>query len=239
MTMKTDKYNPDIHHRRSIRLKGYDYSRSGLYFITLCVVDRICVFGNVVDGKMQLNDIGRLVEEEWLNTINVRNGDVHLHSYIVMPNHFHAIIEICECMDECEKDGNIGEYECRGELHSSQILNGCEKDEDIDEYECRGELHSSQILNTDNVGEYAMGECEKDEYEKGECDSPLRMKSPSKTVGAIVRGFKGAVSRQLGYSVWQRNYYEHIIRTGESYRQISDYIVNNPTKWQDDKFYIP
>ena len=200
MTMKTDKYNPDIHHRRSIRLKGYDYSRSGLYFITLCVVDRICVFGNIVNGKMQLNDIGRLVEEEWLNTINIRKGDVRLHNYIVMPNHFHAIIEICECMDECD---------------------------------------SSQILNTDNVGEYAMGECEKDECEKGECDSPLRMKSPSKTVGAIVRGFKGAVSRQLGYSVWQRNYYEHIIRTGESYRQISDYIVNNPTKWQDDKFYIP
>ena len=200
MTMKTDKYNPDIHHRRSIRLKGYDYSRSGLYFITLCVVDRICVFGNIVDGKMQLNDIGRLVEEEWLNTINIRKGDVRLHNYIVMPNHFHAIIEICECMDECD---------------------------------------SSQILNTDNVGEYAMGECEKDECEKGECDSPLRMKSPSKTVGAIVRGFKGAVSRQLGYSVWQRNYYEHIIRTGELYRQISDYIVNNPTKWQDDKFYIP
>ena len=195
MTMKTDKYNPDIHHRRSIRLKGYDYSRSGLYFITLCVVDRICVFGNIVDGKMQLNDIGRLVEEEWLNTVDVRNGDVRLHNYIVMPNHFHAIIEICEC---------------------------------------RGELHSPQILNTDNVGE-----CEKGECEKGECDSPLRMKSPSKTVGAIVRGFKGAVSRQLGYSVWQRNYYEHIIRTGESYRQISDYIVNNPTKWQDDKFYIP
>ena len=190
MTMKTDKYNPDIHHRRSIRLKGYDYSWSGLYFITLCVVDRICVFGNIVDGKMQLNDIGRLVEEEWLNTINIRKGDVRLHNYVVMPNHFHAIIEICECMDECD---------------------------------------SSQILNTDNVGE----------CEKGECDSPIRMKSPSKTVGAIVRGFKGAVSRQLGYSVWQRNYYEHIIRTGESYRQISDYIVNNPTKWQDDKFYIP
>ena len=216
MTMKTDKYNPDIHHRRSIRLKGYDYSRSGLYFITLCVVDRICVFGNIVDGKMQLNDIGRLVEEEWLNTVDVRNGDVRLHNYIVMPNHFHAIIEICEC---------------RGELHSPQILMNTDNvgEYAMGECECRGESYSPQILNTDNVGE----------CEKGECDSPLRMKSPSKTVGAIVRGFKGAVSRQLGYSVWQRNYYEHIIRTGESYRQISDYIVNNPTKWQDDKFYIP
>ena len=116
-----NKYNPDIHHRRSIRLTGHDYSQSGLYFITLCAVNKICMFGNVVDGKMQLNDIGQLVEQEWLNTINIRHDDVRLHNYIVMPNHFHAIIEICECMDECD---------------------------------------SSQILNTDNVGEYAMGECE-------------------------------------------------------------------------------
>ena len=92
--MKKYKYNPDTHHRRSIRLKGYDYSLSGLYFITLCTVDRTCMFGNVVEGKMQLNDIGQLVEQEWLNTINIRHDDVRLHNYIVMPNHFHAIIEI-------------------------------------------------------------------------------------------------------------------------------------------------
>ena len=52
------------------------------------------MFGNVVEGKMQLNDIGQLVEQEWLNTINIRHDDVRLHNYIVMPNHFHAIIEI-------------------------------------------------------------------------------------------------------------------------------------------------
>ena len=92
--MKKYKYNPDIHHRRSIRLKGYDYSQSGLYFITLCVINKIYMFGNVVDGKMQLNDMGQLVEQEWLNTINIRHDDVRLHNYIVMPNHFHAIIEI-------------------------------------------------------------------------------------------------------------------------------------------------
>ena len=92
--MMANKYNPDIHHRRSIRLTGHDYSESGLYFITLCAVNKICMFGNVVDGKMQLNDIGQLVEQEWLNTINIRHDNVRLHNYIVMPNHFHAIIEI-------------------------------------------------------------------------------------------------------------------------------------------------
>ena len=196
--MMANKYNPDIHHRRSIRLKGYDYSQSGLYFITLCAVNKICMFGNVVDGKMQLNDIGQLVEQEWLNTINIRHDDVRLHNYIVMPNHFHAIIEIR-----------------RGESHSPQSHSSQPHSP---------QSHSPQTINEGNINKN---------------DSPQRMKSPSKTVGAIVRGFKGAVSRQLGYTVWQRNYYEHIIRTGESYRQISDYIVNNPTKWQDDKFYIP
>ena len=193
--MKKYKYNPDIHHRRSIRLKGYDYSQSGLYFITLCTVDRTCMFGNVVEGKMQLNDIGQLVEQEWLNTINIRHNDVRLHNYIVMPNHFHAIIEIR-----------------RGESHSPYS------------HSSQPHSHSPQTINGGNINEN---------------DSQQRMKSPSQTVGAIVRGFKGAVSRQLGYSVWQRNYYEHIIRTDASYKNISDYIENNPTKWQSDKLYSP
>ena len=196
--MKKYKYNPDIHHRRSIRLTGHDYSQSGLYFITLCTIDRTCMFGNVVEGKMQLNDIGQLVEQEWLNTIKIRHDDVRLHNYIVMPNHFHAIIEIR-----------------RGESHSPQS-------------------HSSQSHLSQSDPSSITNECNINGK-----DLPRRMKSPSKTVGAIVRGFKGAVSRQLGYSIWQRNYYEHIIRTDASYKNISDYIENNPTKWQSDKLYSP
>ncbi len=201
--MKKYKYNPDIHHRRSIRLKGYDYSQSGLYFITLCVVDKTCMFGNVVEGKMQLNDIGQLVEQEWLNTINIRHNDVRLHNYIVMPNHFHAIIEIR-----------------RGESHSPQSHSP--------------KSHSSQSHLSQSDSPSITNECNINEK-----DLPQRMKSPSQTIGAIVRGFKGAVTRQLGYSVWQRNYYEHIIRTDASYKNISDYIENNPTKWQSDKLYSP
>ena len=199
----TNKYNQDTHHRRSIRLKGYDYSQSGLYFITLCTVDRTCMFGNVVDPKMQLNDIGQLVEQEWLNTINIRHDNVRLHNYIVMPNHFHAIIEIR-----------------RGESHSPQSHSPYS--------------HSSQSHLSQSNSSSITNECNINGK-----DLPRRMKSPSKTVGAIVRGFKGAVSRQLGYSIWQRNYYEHIIRTDASYRHISNYIENNPTKWQSDKLYSP
>jgi REP element-mobilizing transposase RayT len=87
------KYNPQIHHRRSIRLKGYDYAQAGLYFITICCQDRTCLFGEITDGEMILNDAGQMVETQWLALPN-RFPNIALHEYVVMPNHFHAILEI-------------------------------------------------------------------------------------------------------------------------------------------------
>jgi len=88
-----NKYNPNIHHRKSLRLKGYDYTRPGLYFITICVQNRVCLFGEIHDGKMELNDAGQMVKSEWLK-LPERFNNIKLHEYIVMPNHFHAILEI-------------------------------------------------------------------------------------------------------------------------------------------------
>ncbi len=88
-----NKYNPNIHHRRTIRLKGYDYAQAGLYFITICCQDRICRFGDVVNGEMILNDIGTMIENEWLK-LPERFKNIQLHEFVVMPNHFHAILEI-------------------------------------------------------------------------------------------------------------------------------------------------
>lgn len=87
------KYNPQIHHRRSIRLKGYDYTQAGLYFITICCQDRTCLFGEITDGEMILNDAGQMVETQWLALPN-RFPNIALHEYVVMPNHFHAVLEI-------------------------------------------------------------------------------------------------------------------------------------------------
>ena len=86
-------YNPTIHHRRSIRLKGYDYSQSGLYFVTICCQDRICRFGKIENGEMVLNDFGKIIENEWLNMKN-KYPNIDLSEFVVMPNHFHAILEI-------------------------------------------------------------------------------------------------------------------------------------------------
>ena len=87
------KYNPKIHNRRSIRLKGYDYSKAGLYFITFCCQNRIHFYGEIINGEMILNDACNMIEDEWIK-LPLRFKNIRLHEYIIMPNHFHSILEI-------------------------------------------------------------------------------------------------------------------------------------------------
>jgi len=178
-------HDPNIHHRHSIRLKGYDYSQAGAYFITICVQDRAHLFGKITDGEMVLNEMGQIAYDEWLKT-SVLRKNVQLDVFVIMPNHIHGIIM----------------FHGRGELHSPI---------------------NNQHMNI-----------------PGECNSPLR--GPSDNIGAIVRGYKSSVTKRLnllnfGYAVWQRNYWEHIIRDEKLYQTISNYIIVNPSKWADDKFY--
>ena len=194
MNMYTkQRYDPEKHHRHSIRLFGYDYSCEGVYFVTICCHHKVCLFGEIVDGEMMLNDAGRIAEQEWLNTENIRSGDVALHDFVIMPNHMHAIIEI---------------------IHSPR----------------RGVSHTPLDVCPDVSTDTSPTDT------RGVCDTPLQ--SPSRTLGAIIRGYKSAVSKQLGFSVWQRNYYEHIIRCGRSYRFITAYILDNPANWSDDELYV-
>jgi|GEM_PF-4894629 hypothetical protein len=84
-------YNPKIHRRRSIRLQNYDYSQPGTYFLTICVQDRACLFGDVVDGEMRLNDAGTMVTR-WYNELAQKFGDVGCDAWVCMPNHVHCIV---------------------------------------------------------------------------------------------------------------------------------------------------
>jgi putative transposase len=85
------RYDPNIHHRRSIRLSGYDYSHAGNYFVTICVEGRECLFGEVVDGHMVLNDAGRMVEQTWRD-LSGKFPTAQLDAMVVMPNHMHFVI---------------------------------------------------------------------------------------------------------------------------------------------------
>ncbi len=90
--MKT-AYTSDIHHRRSIRLKGYDYSQTGAYFVTICAWNRECLFGDIVDQQMGLNEYGRIIAGKWTSTLEIRK-EIELDEFCVMPNHIHGIVTI-------------------------------------------------------------------------------------------------------------------------------------------------
>jgi REP element-mobilizing transposase RayT len=156
------RYNPDLQHRRAIRLAGYDYSRPGAYYVTICTATRECLFGEVTDYEMRLNGLGCFVQRHWLS-LPVHYANVKLDSFIVMPNHIHGIIRIAD-------------------------------------------------VATKGV--------------------PL---------SEIVRGFKTWTARRInerrgstGTPLWQRDYYEHIIRDDADLRRIRQYIIENPANWKND-----
>ena len=91
----TSWYDPLRHHRHSIRLKGYDYTRPGAYFVTICTHERICLFGDVVNGKMELNEYGDIAQECWL-AIPEHFANARLDAFVIMPNHVHGIIILTE-----------------------------------------------------------------------------------------------------------------------------------------------
>ena len=175
------KYDPERHHRRSVRLRGYDYSQAGAYFVTICTPDRACLFGDVADGVMRLNDAGRVVERCW-HEIPIHFPHVELDEFVIMPNHVHGVIVIVGA-------GSPRPYVASG-------------------------------AGTKTGAETA----------------PLRA-----TLGRMVAYFKYQSTKHInimrgtpGIPVWQRNYYEHIIRDDESLNRILEYIVNNPLQWELD-----
>src|SRR3989304_5673232 len=89
------KYDPQIHHRRSIRLKGYDYTQAGAYFITICSHQREHVFGEVVNGEMKLSKFGQVAKQQW-EKLPKRFQNIELGAFALMPNHEHGVIQIIE-----------------------------------------------------------------------------------------------------------------------------------------------
>jgi putative transposase len=189
------RYNPDIHRRRSIRLKGYDYSRAGLYFVTICTQNRLCLFGGIEHGKMVLNDAGKMVERQWQESI-CRFDNIKLHEFIVMPNHFHGIVESVVVGVPLVGTQNVAQPQTMGQ--PQQI----------------GQPQGIAPTVGDVVGAFK-----------------------SLTTNDYIRNVKQNNWQPFNKKLWQRNYFEHIIRDHESYLKIAEYIHANPVKWREDKYY--
>jgi putative transposase len=190
------KYNPDHHHRRSIRLPEYDYSQSGIYFVTICTYQKQCLFGDIENGKMFLNQIGKIVREEWLKSAQIRR-EIELDEWVIMPNHLHGIVMIVE-----NDVVNIGDENNKNNNKDADLI-------------------------------------------KGASLAPLQgnifWQRKPRSLSSFVGGFKSAVTRRIkGFCtqssplIWQRNYYESIVRDEEKLNQIREYISDNPQKWAED-----
>jgi len=167
-------YDPEIHKRTSLRLQGYDYAQAGMYFVTICAYEHKCLFGEIVDGEMRLNDKGRIVLECW-NDLPQHYENLVLDYFTIMPNHVHGIMA---------------------------------------------------LLDIPVVG------------------AGLKPAPTAKRHGLseMVRALKTFSSKHInkirstpGMPVWQRNYYEHVIRDDDDLNRIREYIINNPPNWGEDE----
>ena len=191
-------YNPGKHHRKSIRLNEYSYSQDGLYYTTICIQNRHCLFGEIIDKKMILNNYGKIAMQCW-QKISQHFLNAVLHEYIIMPNHIHGIIEI----RSSDTSATVGARHALPYIYNAASKNSCSLPENPNRFQNQGK----------------------------------------NTLSAVIGSFKSAVSKQIhehNYigSIWQRNFWEHIIKDEQSYKNISQYIIDNPADWADDELYV-
>ena len=189
-------YDPDRHHRRSIRLNGYDYSQSGAYFVTVVTQDRECLFGEIAEEEMTLNEAGRMVQGVW-EELSIHYPGVKADEFAVMPNHFHGLIVLVGAGPRACPDAGLSPVD---------------------------------------AGPRACPE-------KGQPQGV----APTLSLPDVVHRFKTLTTKryadgvkQLGWipfdrRLWQRNYYEHVIRDDVSLNRIRQYILDNPARWEFDR----
>ena len=194
-------YNPKIHNRQSIRLKGYDYSQPGLYFITICVQNWLHLFGEIINGEMILNDAGMMVEK-WYFEMENKYPNMKCDVHTVMPNHFHCIVQIVE--NAPVMDAHVGTS-----LRGRPETDGRPKPQ----------------YGPDNK-----------KYDASLFDMMDWFKTM--TTNEYIRGVKNKNWPRFEKRLWQKRYWDRIIRDERSYINISDYIKNNPNRWDTDKFNL-
>lgn len=176
-------YDRARHHRQSLRWREHAYATGGTYFVTICTFQRTPLFGNVVDGEMLVNQLGRLVENEWVATERARPS-VKIDVFALMPDHLHGLIHL-------EEPTTTGDHigACRTESRMSSA-------------------------------------------------PPFRA---PRSLSSTISGFKGAAMRAVnivrstpGAQVWQRGFYERVVRDQSEFDRIADYIVSNPSRWRSD-----
>ncbi len=218
-------FEPKTRQRRSTRLRNYDYSQPGAYFLTLCVWDRGSLFGEIVDGAMRPNAIGHIVAEEWVRTATIRS-EIELDAWVVMPNHLHGILVISD-------PGMSVNIRTGSSQHIVGATGGRPSQCTGEPLKCTGEPLKCTGEPLKCTGERPLAPTHR---------SPVAASMRPRSLGAAVAGFKSASTRRInewrrtpGEKVWLRNYWERVIRDDAERWHIQEYIRSNPARWLQDK----
>lgn len=204
MTKFKNKYRVE-----SNRLKGWDYGSNAMYFITICCKNRECFFGNIVEGRMKLSEIGKIVESEWQKTFEMRpDMNLQMGEFIIMPNHFHAIITIGENIYNTHRDG-----------HRRDAMHCVSTPEPKPNAPYKNQFGPQSKNLAAIIRGFKIGVTKNARLWQKTQDDDIQ------TQNIVPMPF-----------AWQPNYHDHIIRDDKSYHNISNYIINNPAKWTEDTF---
>ncbi|MFH1665640.1 MAG: transposase [Candidatus Omnitrophota bacterium] len=176
--------------RKSVRLRNYDYTQEGAYYVTVCVNEDVCrgasrsaldIFGRIENGEMILNGMGQIINDSW-QWLEKQYKYIKLDEFIVMPNHIHGIV--------CINNPRMGVIQKEGGSRTAPTVK-------------------------------------------------------LKPLGRLIGAFKTVSTKQIniirdtpGMRLWQRNYYEHVIRDESDLNRIREYITNNPLRWEEDEYYV-
>ena len=193
-------------YRRSIRLRNYDYSHSGRYFVTICTQDRECLFGGIVNGEMVLNNIGNMIEK-WWNKIPERFNMAKLDVFQIMPDHIHTIIRIVVGADPCVRPSSNSRVRpssnARTHPHKQNTLELTQNTPDVS-----GSTHGSTPTTIGMMIQWFK----------------------TMSTNEYIKNVQGEKWKPFNKKLWQRNYYEHIIRNESELYKIRRYIKTNPNQ---------
>ncbi len=199
----------------SARLQNWDYRWNAAYFVTICTANRECYFGDIVKGDMQLSQQGVLADVLW-HQITRNTENVELGEFVIMPNHIHGIVIINNSLNS-NKSSNT----------KNNSIDNVDSNVSVDLDGTVETLHATSLQN------------QPQRQPKNEQKASISPKSGSLSV--IIRSYKSAVTKhanRLGFDFgWQTRFHDHIIRNDESFNRISEYIINNPENWKEDRFY--
>ncbi|GIV33824.1 MAG: hypothetical protein KatS3mg031_1359 [Chitinophagales bacterium] len=208
---------------QTTRWRHWDYGWNAAYFVTICTKNRECWFGKVANGKMILNDIGKIAHDCWLH-IPHHFPFVQLGDHVIMPNHVHGIIIIDKPDDGHMDDHDMVEAQNFAPLQQPQQPQ-----------------QQQQQQQQQRPPPQQQRPPQQQPHPKPPSTTKNRFGPQSKNLASIIRGFKIGVTKHARLInpdfAWQSRYHDHVIRDDASHQRIARYIQNNPAQWQEDSFH--